>query len=85
MQGSLVTGMPVKSSPAISSRCYFFKRAYLKNKFKSFYGSWKKTNIRSESKRTTRAKYKERKIDVFCPKMDMVEKYSKQEEDRQSC
>lgn len=68
VQISLVIGMPVKSSPAISSRCYFFKKSYFKNKFKSSYWRSRTTNIRTESKRTIEAKYKETKIDAFLPK-----------------
>lgn len=63
----------MKSSPAVSSRYYFFKGAYFKTKFKSPYWRSGETNKRrTESKRTTKAKYKERKTDV--PKMDVVER-----------
>lgn len=75
MQICLVIGMPVKSSLAISSRRHFFKKAYFKNKFKSSYWRSGRRNIRrTESKKTAKARYKERKIDVFSPKMDVVER-----------
>lgn len=62
MQICLVIRMPVKSSLAISSRRYFFKMAYFKNKFKSSYWRSGRRNIRrTGSKRTAKAKYKERK------------------------
>lgn len=49
------------------NRCYFFQKAYFKYKFKCSYGRSGKTNIRTESKTTTKAKYKEREIDAFSP------------------
>lgn len=57
------------------NRCYLFQKAYFKYKSKCLYGRSGKTNIRrTESKRTTKAKYKEWEIDAFSPTTDVVKR-----------